>query len=86
MNMPITKQELGNRLRQLRERRGCTQEDVATVPGISRSAAVQLEAGDRNLNSVELMQAAVKVPASPWQKSAAGFLAPMTPRARSGKE
>jgi|SRR6266851_589583 len=54
-NMPIAKQELGNRLRQLRENRGYTQEDVAEVLGISRSAVVQLEAGNRNLNSVELM-------------------------------
>src|SRR6202161_4751466 len=54
-NMPITKQELGNRLRLLRENRGYTQEDVAAVLGISRSAVVQLEAGNRNLDSVELM-------------------------------
>jgi Zn-dependent peptidase ImmA (M78 family)/transcriptional regulator with XRE-family HTH domain len=53
--MPITKQVLGNRLRQLRESRGYTQEDVAEVLGISRSAVVQLEAGNRNLDSVELM-------------------------------
>jgi Zn-dependent peptidase ImmA (M78 family)/transcriptional regulator with XRE-family HTH domain len=53
--MPITKQELGNRLRELRENRGCTQEDVAEVLGIPRSAVVQLEAGNRNLDSVELM-------------------------------
>jgi Zn-dependent peptidase ImmA (M78 family)/transcriptional regulator with XRE-family HTH domain len=53
--MPITKQELGNRLRQLRENRRYTQEDVAKVLGISRSAVVQLEAGNRNLDSVELM-------------------------------
>jgi len=53
--MPITKQELGSRLRQLRENRGYTQEDVAEVLGISRSAVVQLEAGNRNLDSVELM-------------------------------
>ncbi|MGA7313798.1 MAG: helix-turn-helix transcriptional regulator, partial [Silvibacterium sp.] len=53
--MPITRQELGNRLRQLRDNRGYTQEDVAAVLGISRSAVVQLEAGNRNLDSVELM-------------------------------
>jgi Zn-dependent peptidase ImmA (M78 family)/transcriptional regulator with XRE-family HTH domain len=53
--MPITKQELGNRLRLLRENRGYTQEDVAAVLGISRSAVVQLEGGNRNLDSVELM-------------------------------
>jgi len=53
--MPITKQELGNRLRQLRETRGYTQEDIAEILGISRTAVVQLEAGNRNLDSVELM-------------------------------
>ena len=53
--MPISRQELGNRLRQLRETRRYTQEDVAQVLGIARSAVVHLEAGTRALDSVELM-------------------------------
>lgn len=65
--MPITKQELGNRLRQLRESRGYTQEDVAAVLGISRSAVVQLEAGNRNLDSVELMTLASEFGIDPKQ-------------------
>ena len=63
--MPITKQELGNRLRQLRENRGYTQEVVAAVLGISRSAVVQLEAGNRNLDSVELMTLANELVLTP---------------------
>jgi Zn-dependent peptidase ImmA (M78 family)/transcriptional regulator with XRE-family HTH domain len=54
--MPISQQELGSRLRKLRESRGHTQEQVATVLGISRPAVVQLEAGNRALDSVELME------------------------------
>jgi Zn-dependent peptidase ImmA (M78 family)/DNA-binding XRE family transcriptional regulator len=65
--MPITKQELGNRLRQLRESRGFTQEDVAEILGISRSAVVQLEAGNRNLDSVELMRLAQEFGFDPKQ-------------------
>lgn len=54
--MPINQQELGSRLRKIRESRGFTQEQIATVLGISRPAVVQLEAGNRALDSVELMK------------------------------
>jgi Zn-dependent peptidase ImmA (M78 family)/transcriptional regulator with XRE-family HTH domain len=53
--MSIDLKELGQRLRRLRENRGYTQEEIAQVLGISRSSVVQLESGNRSLDSVELM-------------------------------
>jgi Zn-dependent peptidase ImmA (M78 family)/transcriptional regulator with XRE-family HTH domain len=54
--MNIDRQELGRRLRCLREGRRYTQEDVAGVLDISRSAVVQMEAGNRSIDSIELMK------------------------------
>lgn len=52
--MPVTQSELGRRLRAARENCGLTQESVATALGIPRTAVVQLEAGQRSVNSLEL--------------------------------
>ena len=54
--MNIDHQELGRRLRCVRESRRYTQEDIAGVLGISRSAVVQMEAGNRSIDSIELMK------------------------------
>ena len=54
--MNIDRQELGRRLRCVRESRRFTQEDIAGVLGISRSAVVQMEAGNRSIDSIELMK------------------------------
>lgn len=54
--MNIDRQELGRRLRCVRESRRYTQEDIAGVLGISRSAVVQMEAGNRSIDSIELMK------------------------------
>src|ERR1700677_1161803 len=56
LQMNIDRQELGRRLRCVRESRRYTQEDIAGVLGISRSAVVQMEAGNRSIDSIELMK------------------------------
>ena len=71
--MPISKEELGSRLRQLRETRGYTQEDLAQVLGIPRSAVVHLEAGTRALDSVELMTLSNELGFDPRQLFAENF-------------
>src|SRR5688572_26991756 len=52
--MPITQQELGKRIRAAREANRMTQEEVAERLGVSRSAVVQIEAGNRSVSSLEL--------------------------------
>lgn len=54
--MPIDQKELGQRIKKLRESRGYTQEDIAELLGIPRSGVVQLELGNRSLDSLELMK------------------------------
>src|SRR2546428_82624 len=54
--MPIDLKELGSRLRRIRESRGYTQEQVAELLGIPRSSVVQIESGNRSVDSLELMQ------------------------------
>lgn len=52
--MSITQSELGARLRKAREAVGLTQEGVGERIGVSRSAVVQLESGNRAVSSMEL--------------------------------
>ncbi len=54
--MPIDQKELGQRLKKLRESRGYTQEEIADALGIPRSSVVQLEMGNRSLDSLELIK------------------------------
>lgn len=54
--MAIDQKELGERLKKLRERRGHTQEEIGETLGIPRSSVVQLEAGKRSLDSLELIK------------------------------
>jgi Zn-dependent peptidase ImmA (M78 family)/transcriptional regulator with XRE-family HTH domain len=54
--MAIEQKELGQRLKKLRESRGYTQESIADVLGIPRSSVVQLELGNRSLDSLELIK------------------------------
>lgn len=54
--MPLDANELGRRIRRIRENRGLTQQDLADMLGIPRPAVAQLEAGNRSLDSVELMK------------------------------
>ena len=53
--MPIDLTELGSRLRRIRESRSYTQEEIAELLGIPRSSVVQIESGNRSVDSLELM-------------------------------
>ena len=52
--MAVSVEELARRLKTARENAGLTQEEVAEKVGIPRTAVVQIEAGKRAVNSLEL--------------------------------
>lgn len=52
--MPLTKEELGRRIRSAREGCGLTQEQLGEPAGLSRLAVGQIEAGTRSVSSIEL--------------------------------
>ncbi len=52
--MAITKEELGRRLRAAREASRMTQDQVAELLGVSRPTVTQIEAGHREVTSIEL--------------------------------
>ncbi len=52
--MAVSSEELARRLKTARENAGLTQHDVADKIGIPRTAVVQIEAGKRAVNSLEL--------------------------------
>ena len=56
--MPVSREELGRRLRVAREARGLTQEDVARHLTTSRATVAQMELGNRAVTSLELDQLA----------------------------
>lgn len=56
--MTITQQELAGRLKSARENAGLRQQEVADELGIARTAVVQIEAGKRAVNSLELAEMA----------------------------
>lgn len=49
---------LARRIRELRKKRGLTQEEVARKLGISRQAYIRLEAGNRNISLREVYELA----------------------------
>lgn len=52
--MAVSSEELARRLRAARENAGLSQQDVADSIGVQRTALVQIEAGKRAVNSLEL--------------------------------
>lgn len=56
--MALDPKTLGRRLREARENRRLTQEQAAQAVGISRTALVHIEAGDRSLSTLELSELA----------------------------
>src|SRR5712691_6184122 len=56
--MAMPAEELARRLRTARENAGLTQQDVADAANIPRTAVVQIEAGKRAVNSLELQKLA----------------------------
>lgn len=56
--MAVTQMELARRLKSARENAGLTQQEVAEEVEIARTAVVQIEAGKRAVNSLELAEMA----------------------------
>ena len=54
MKTIITKQEIGKRVASLRKKKGLSQEELATMVGISRTALTQVELGNRSLSALEM--------------------------------
>lgn len=54
----ITLAELGNNIRQIREKLGFSQEHVARCLGLNRQAIISIEAGKRKIDSFELFKLA----------------------------
>ena len=52
--MPLTKEELGRRIRSARESCGLTQEQLGEAVELSRIPISQIEAGSRSVSSIEL--------------------------------
>lgn len=59
--MPLTEQELGQRIRGAREACGLTQEQLGEPAGLGRVAIEQIEAGTRSVSSIELDRIAYAV-------------------------
>jgi Zn-dependent peptidase ImmA (M78 family)/transcriptional regulator with XRE-family HTH domain len=59
--MPLTKEELGQRIRAAREACGLTQEQLGEPAGLSRLAIGQIESGTRTVSSIELDRIAYAV-------------------------
>ena len=59
--MPVTQQELGRRIRTVRESCRLTQEQLGEAVGLSRVAVTQVEAGARAVSSLELDRIAFAV-------------------------
>lgn len=57
--MPVTQEQLAERLKAERNRLELTQEEVAERIGVKRSTIAQIEAGNRAVTSIELSQFAV---------------------------
>jgi Zn-dependent peptidase ImmA (M78 family)/transcriptional regulator with XRE-family HTH domain len=59
--MPLTKEELGQRIRAAREACGLTQEQLGEPAGLNRLAVGQIESGTRSVSSIELDRIAYAV-------------------------
>ncbi len=73
--MTLTAEELGQRLREARERAGLTQEEVARQLGIPRTAVALFEAGRRKVSGLELARLAFLYGRSPTDFFAPDFTA-----------
>lgn len=58
MSSEISREEIGKRIAFLRKRKGFSQDDLSKLIAISRSSLVQIEAGKRNLDVLELQKLA----------------------------
>ena len=53
----ILRKEIGERLQRLRQQQGATQQELAEVLKIDRSALARIEVGDRQFTVIELIRA-----------------------------
>lgn len=56
--MALTQEALGRRLQQARQSAALTQQEAADELGLARESVAQIEAGDRNVNSLEIVRLA----------------------------
>lgn len=56
--MALTQEALGRRLQQARQSVALTQQEAADELGLARASVAQIEAGDRNVNSLEIVRLA----------------------------
>ncbi|WP_309713549.1 XRE family transcriptional regulator [Armatimonas sp.] len=77
--MPITQQQLAERLRKERDRLELTQAEVAERLQVKRPTIAQIEAGNRSVTSIELFQFAAI-----YKRDIEFFLAESDPRALAG--
>ena len=56
MKTEVTQKQIGKKIADYRKKKGFSQEDLATLIGISRPVMVQIEAGKRGLEVLELLK------------------------------
>ncbi len=56
MNLPLSQKQIGQRLTELRKKKGLSQEDLAKLIDISRPSLAQIELGNRSLDVRELQK------------------------------
>ncbi len=56
MNIKLTQKQIGQRITELRKRKGFSQEDLAKSVKISRPSLAQIELGNRSVNILELQR------------------------------
>jgi transcriptional regulator with XRE-family HTH domain len=65
MNVEFVKQQFGNRVRELRQTAGLTQEELAHVAELDRSYVGGVERGERNLSIDNVCRLAKAIGVSP---------------------
>jgi len=61
MGNKLSQEQIGQRITELRKRKGMSQEDLAKSVKISRSSLAQIELGNRSVNILELQRLSVKL-------------------------
>jgi transcriptional regulator with XRE-family HTH domain len=59
MNMKLSQKQMGQRVAELRKKKGLSQEDLAKSVKISRPSLTQIELGNRSVDALELLQLSV---------------------------
>ena len=55
MNEYVSSEELGRKIKRIRKLNGFSQDEIARIIKIPRSAVVQIEKGNRNISIIELL-------------------------------